>query len=394
MSTVSNHTESNRSESPPRSLFGRLVNATAIVLTTAIFVGLAGAGIAALQLRAANEPQPATVPPIRVATMLAKLEDGYSRVVKYTGRLEPARETPLAFERAGLVIAVEPEEGDEVAAGDVIARLDTSQLLASRRQLEARRDELKAQRDLADLTLGRQSKLQNRGWSPEQRLDEAKATVAQLAAAIDQVTAQIAAIEIDLEKSVLKAPYGGHIAARNIDDGAVVTPGTPVVTLLETGRRQARVGLPPNVSAELSDTATYILSAGREQLRAKLANRRRDLQTGTRTVTVLLDVEDGEDGVAMGQLVTLGIETNVELRGAWVPLTALKEGQRGMWTVLTIDRRGSQPVVRTEAVEVLHARGEDVYVRGTFQDGAEFLIDGTDRVVAGQSVALVQEQSR
>ena len=101
------------------------------------------------------------------------------------------------------------DEGDTVAAGEVVATLDTSQLEASRRQREAQIRELEARRDLAKLTLDRQSKLQKNGWSPEQRLDEARATLAELRAAIDRVKAQVASIDIDIGKSQLRAPFAG-----------------------------------------------------------------------------------------------------------------------------------------------------------------------------------------
>lgn len=374
-----------------RSLARRLLGGLRFLGGAAIFAGLAGLGIMALHLRASAEAPRAVVEPVHVETVRARFEDGYARVVIYTGRLEAARQTALAFERSGLVMAVAKDEGQLVRQGEVVARLDTAQLQAARRQLEARGRELDAQRNLASLTLGRQSRLKLQGWSPEQRFDEAEATVAQLTAAIEQVGAQIASLDIDLAKSELKAPFDGRIAARTIDEGAVVAAGTQVLTLLETGRRQARIGVPPDVAERLAAQQSLRIDVQGHKLTARLAARRPDLETGTRTVTVLLDIDAGAADAALGELASLSIDATVPERGAWLPLTALKEGRRGLWSVLVADRTASGATVRAEAVEVLHAEDARAFVRGTFRDGDAIISHGTDRVVAGQRIALAGE---
>lgn len=374
-----------------RNLLRRVVSGTGVVIAAATFAGLAGLGITALHLRAAAEAPRAVFAPVHVETVKARIEDGYTRVVTYTGRLEAARQTALAFERGGLVMAVAKDEGQAVRAGEVVARLDTSQLQATRRQLEARRRELEAQRNLASLTLGRQSRLKTQGWSPEQRLDEAEATVAQLTAAIEQVGAQIAGLDIDIAKSELKAPFDGRIGARSTDEGAVVAAGTQVLTLLETGRRQARIGVPPDVAEKLATQRPLRIDVQGHKLAARLAARRPDLETGTRTVTVLVDIDAGAADVALGDLASLSMDATVPERGAWLPLTALKEGRRGLWTVLVADRTNAGTTVRAEAVEVLHAEGARAYIRGTFRDGDAIIAHGTDRVVTGQRIALAGE---
>ncbi len=382
---------SDRASGGRPSVLTRLFHGVGLVAGVGACAGLAGLGVAALHARAGAEAPPASASPVSVVTSPATLVDGYRTTTRFTGRLEPARQTSLAFERGGLVVSVALDEGQSVRAGAVVSRLETSQLVASRRQSEARRRELEAQRNLAQLTLDRQSRLKGQGWSPEQRLDEAEATLAQLTAALDQVSAQIAAIDIDIAKSDLKAPFDGRIANRFIDEGAVVAPGTPILSLLETGRQQARLGLPPDVAAGLEIGATYTLRAGDRTMQARIAAKRPDLDTATRTMTVLFEIAEPAGATVLGDLVTLDIGVQVDERGTWLPAAALKEGRRGLWTVLVVDRKADDAVVRPEAVEVLHVDAERVFVRGTLRDGDRVLSQGTGRVVAGQRVALSAE---
>lgn len=373
------------------TVFGWLGQLALTATATVILLGLGAMGIAALHARAELDARPTIAAPVQVTTMTVRLVPGYERQSSYVGRLEAARSTAVAFERAGRVIRVTVDEGDDVRQGQVIAELDTAQLLARRDQARAQLRALQAQRDLAQLTFGRQSDLKKKGWSPDQRFDEAQAELARLAATVDQVTAQIAAIDIDIAKSKLKAPFSGRIAKRSIDEGAVIMPGSAIVEVLETSRLQARIGMPPRVAATLEKQRAYTLRSHDQDHKATLLSRRPDLASGTRTMTMLFQLSDSDTRVPIGDLVTIELAETVNERGAWVPLAALKEGRRGLWTILSVSEGEKGQVVRREAVELLYARDGQAFVRGTFKDGARVISQGTGRVIAGQRVALVGE---
>jgi RND family efflux transporter MFP subunit len=361
------------------------------MLVAGLFLATGAAGIAFLHTRAAAELPPQPTPPTAVATTTVEIVPGYQRTSNYVGRLEPARQTALAFERAGLVLDIVPDEGDRVRAGDVIAHMDTAQLASTRRQLTAQRHALEAQRRLAKGTFNRQSRLRKKGWSPDQRFDEAESNLATLTANIERVSAQIAGIDIDISKSILKAPFSGTVAKRSIDEGAVIMGGEPVLNLMEAERRQARIGLPPVLAATIKTGQDYVLRAGTHLRKAKLISRRPDLEIGTRTVTALFEISGTDRRIPFGELVTIELETTVAERGAWLPLAALMEGRRGLWSILVVSNDSRTQVVRPEAVELLYANAEQAFVRGTFKSGAKVIRSGTGRIVAGQRVALAKE---
>lgn len=374
----------------PHSAF-RFLPFLGTIAVSSAFIGAAAGGIALLHTRAAAELQPQPAAPTVVATTRIEIVPGYERTTSYVGRLEPARETALAFERAGLVTAIAPEEGDDVRAGDTIARMDTAGLASRRRQLVAQRRAFEAQRALAKATLQRQSKLKTSGWSPDQRLDEAESSFATLTANIEATSAQIAGIDIDIAKSVLKAPFSGTIAHRSVDEGAVVASGAPVVNLLESDQPRARIGLPPAVASSLGQDRSYMLRIGDRRIAARLIATRPDLEKGTRTVTVLFELSAVAARLPFGDLVTIELKSTVDERGAWVPLAALKEGRRGLWTILSTTTVGDAQVVAPEAVELLYATADRAFVRGTFEDGARIISRGTSRIVPGQRIALAKE---
>jgi hypothetical protein len=80
------------------------------------------------------------------------------------------------------------------------------------------------------------------------------------------------------------------------------------------------------------------------------------------------------------------------MAGGWLPIAALLEGQRGVWTVLRIEPAGDSYRTAREAVEVLEIRGDQAYVRGTLASGSRVVANGVHRITPGTQVS-VQEGS-
>jgi len=215
--------------------------------------------------------------------------------VATSGTVE-ATDALLGFEIGGRLAAVEVEAGDEATAGQVLARLDTAELAAQKRQLEAqidaararlaeleagfRREEIAQAREgvaaaaarmgLAEKEEGRFAELYEGGAVARDALDRARTeaevtrrelarareqlallsqgyrreTVAAQRAQVAQAEAALEALEVRLTKAVLVAPFGGRITVRHREPGEVLAPGTPVLTLLDLDDRWVRIYVP------------------------------------------------------------------------------------------------------------------------------------------------------
>jgi len=373
----------------PKRFWRKLGGGALVLVAAGVIVGAAGAGIAALHIRADAQAPIEANPPLTVRTMNLEKQDHYRVEQRFAGRIEAARETRVAFERRGLVERVLLDEGDAVQAGAPVAELDQSKLKAERKRLQANKRELEARLKLAKRTLDRQETLSRQGWQSEQRFDEARFSVDELQAAIDKVSAQIDSIEIDLEKSVLKAPFAGTVTARHVDEGAVVQAGAPVLDLAETARIHARVGVTADAAQQLETGQRYPLAVGERRVRGTLVSKRPDIQTGTRTVTALFTIND--PGAPLGEVIELVRDRTIEQPGAWLPLTALVEDRRGLWSVYRVRPNGEAHAVDRRSVEILHSREGRAFVRGMFDDGEEIIKDGTNRVVPGQRVIVSEK---
>ncbi|MEM8737553.1 MAG: efflux RND transporter periplasmic adaptor subunit [Planctomycetota bacterium] len=374
-----------------------------------------------------------------VPVVAVKTEPGYRITRAYSGRIEARRASVLGFERSAEVVAVAVREGDEVGRGEVLARLDTRQLDTRKRQWTAEYDAARAMLDelvagpraedidvaraevarrralleRVKIRTARVENLHGRSAANDDELNEAvfelQASEAELAAAdaqrrelengtrperlasqrarVAQLEALIAAVEVDLEDSVLKAPFAGTIRRRAVDEGSVVSAGQAVVELVEGGPREAWVGLPVEVASELAVGERSRLSLGDRELTGRVKAVLPTVDPRTRTVDAVFEFEASEmsDGAVPGRIVRLSLEDEVAESGFWLPTSALSRGTRGLWSAFVVSEAGR---IERLDLEVLHPEAGRVYVRGAAVAGDLVVAEGVHRLAVGQSVVV------
>jgi RND family efflux transporter MFP subunit len=349
-------------------------------------LGAVGLGVAGLYARSGDVV--GTLPPaVPVLALTVEEVPGHAELRSFAGRLEPARQTALGFERGGLLKEVLVEEGDRIEAGQLVARLDTAILANEEIRLTAARAQQLARLELARLTFDRQQNLSERARSA-QRKDEARLAVTAAEAALAETDAALSGLAIDLAKSELRAPFAGEIATRHLDEGTVIAAGASDLALLEVDRPTARFGLAPEAAAALAKGEHYQLEHDGRTFSARLAALRPDLDPRARTVTALFDLE-GDPDLPFGAVLKFSSEAWVPGAGFWVPVSSLVEGDRGLWSVLTLEDDAS---VGRELVSVVALRGDEAFVQGSLRTGDRIIPKGTHRVQPGQDVRVAQAE--
>ncbi|MGF1479478.1 MAG: efflux RND transporter periplasmic adaptor subunit [Cyanophyceae cyanobacterium] len=374
-----------------------------------------------------------------VQTLSAEPVDSYQVGRTYTGKVSAPRSSQLGFENAGTVIRLYVEEGDTVAAGAVIAKLDASsqetqrqQLLAQKAQALAVLEELRAgprpekiasaralvgdleeQLKLEQLKQTRREFLQAQGAISTEQLDEASFNVNVLKerllaaqseldellagtrseqieaqqAVVGQLEARLARIDIDIAKNTLNAPFAGKIAARQVDEGTVVSSGESIVRLVEAEQPEARIGIPASAAEQIEVGSQQKVIIAEKTYPAQVTAILPEVDPSTRTQTVVLSLPSVS--LAPGQLAQWTLVEEQPVEGYWLPTEALVRGAQGLWSCyVLVEEPGSDSVYRLEqqAVEILHQESNRVIVRGTLQPEDRIVASGTHRLVAGQLV--------
>lgn len=361
-----------------------LAGIIAAALTTVTITG-------ALHWRAANSHSDYERMAMPVETVEFRLQDSYQSESRYLGLIEAGKRSELSFELPGKLQRLNVDEGDRVNAGDIIASLDSSALQARRAATKALLQRARADLELAQLQSRRQAELLAKGSVSQSRYDETRLRVDALQAQVQASEAQLRSIDIDLEKSHLRAPFDGAIAQRFVDEGSIVNPGSPVLRLLSETAPKAVIGVSPAVSEKLLTDEHYSLSLRGEVIAAKLLSLRPDVDPVTRTAQAVFQLQDG-NRVYDGEPVRLLLQQERELRGAWLPLTALAESARGLWSVMVVDDAADSAVVMREVVEVINIEGNRAYVNGTVADGAQVVASGITRLAPGSAVSIARAE--
>ena len=360
-------------------------------LTVTVTLMVCGAAAAAViggfsMITAEGDAAPGVAAPrTSVGVMSVELTRGYTVTRRFTGQIEAAAQTDLGFELGGRIAQVLVEEGDVVAGGAVLARLDTSALIPERAALEAELAALAADAELARLTLARNDALTERGFRSVAAQDEARLTLARAEAGMAVMRARIAGVDVRLDKSVLTAPYPARIGARMADPGQTAAAGQTVVVLFDTEPARARVGLPPELAAGLVAGDSVIVEMGDAALEATVRQIRPDLDPNTRSRSVVVTLPEGAAPV-LNDTVALLRTQSIDDPGFWAPLSALREGARGSWSVMALENTPEGDRTLPAAVEVIHSDGARVFLRGDLPPGARIVAKAPDRVAPGQLV--------
>ena len=94
--------------------------------------------------------------------------------------------------------------------------------------------------------------------------------------------------------------------------------------------------------------------------------------------------------VASGAVARLTLPQRIDTRGVWLPVSALSESERGLWSVYAARKTNDGWSAEPGLVEIVHQAGENVYVRGAIRDGDQIILTGLQRITPGQPVTPVE----
>ena len=337
-----------------------------------------------------SEAPPANTPRT-VATVAFQTQGQFTRVASFLGLVRAGRKANLGFEIPGLITSLPVRQGMPVKQGDTIGALDQSTLLSRRVATQAELRQVATELELAQLKAKRQRDLRATGAVSKEAFDETRLRAQALLSRSDAVAARLDSINIEINKTTLLAPYDGIVAEQYLHPGSVVNAGTPVVRLLEIANQEAHIGVPAARVHLLKMGGSYNLHLREQAFPAKLLTIRPDVDPLTRAATAVFALPP-EVSALDGEPISLRLPEIVQERGGWLPIAALLEGKRGVWTVLTVKAQDDAYTTTREAVEVLDVQGDQAFVRGTVSSGALVVASGVHRISPGTMVAVQQER--
>ncbi|HOV59316.1 MAG TPA: efflux RND transporter periplasmic adaptor subunit [Rhodanobacteraceae bacterium] len=334
----------------------------------------------------ADEPVAVTVVPATRRDVPVRLEA--------LGTVQALNTVTLRPQVSGQIEAITFREGQEIKAGEVIARLDARPLKAALDQVRAKKVQDQAQLATAQGTLKRYEELGAKHFVSAQDLENQRHSVGQFQAALAADDAAIASAQLQLDYATIRAPIDGVAGIRQVDVGNVVQanssaivvlaqmhPITVIFSLPEQHLDAVR-GVADALKVEALDRGdSHVLATG------ALTVVDNQIDPGTGTFKLKAQFDNADNALWPGQFVNVRVEVRTLANALVVPAPALQRGPEGGYVfVVGADGAASMQAVQTG---VATDDGQVVISQG-LQEGQPVVTEGQFRLKQGSKVLALK----
>ena len=312
-------------------------------------------------------------------------EHAVQRTIHLPGTVESRYASMVASEVYGRVDDLPAREGTPVQRGQVLVRLNTAERELERRAAAARLREAEARLELAQRNLDRARDLFDEKVVPQQDLDNAISEFHAWEGRVEQNSADLDRIELDLARSTIRAPFSGIVVAERREVGEWVAVGDAVVEVLSLEELEVRVDVPERYFQNLSPDAEALVTfealdgfqvTGR--VRAIIPRARE----GARTFPLLVRISNRDGRIGVGMLADVSILAGNSYRAVVVPKDAVITNGDERFVYLI----GGDNTVAMTPVTAGAGVGSWIVVEGAVEPGQKVVTRGNERLFPGQQV--------
>jgi membrane fusion protein (multidrug efflux system) len=306
------------------------MNRTIKIAVAAAIVVLAAGGYAAVRGKRADQK------PAAAATVAEFLQDDLyiveprdlDRVLPLTGSLAPLTEATVKAKVAGELVAVTVREGESVKQGQVLARIDLTEVQAKVAAREADVAAAKAQLVWAEKNRNQQKALLEKSFISQSAFDNIQSNFEVAVAKLHAADAELVVARKSQGDAVLIAPFSGIVSARLAQPGERVALDARVVSIVDLSRLQLEASVPPAAigQVQVGQTMNFRVEGfGEREFAGRIERINPAATAGSRSISVYA-VIDNKEGLLRGGMFAQGALTLSRVDDALaVPGSAVRE---------------------------------------------------------------------
>lgn len=368
-----------------------------VVLLTMAVIGLLGGGVYWSRLTSGEtDKKPARAAgPVPVNVAQATTRD-MPLLLEVVGRGEAFETVTLKSRIDGQVAAVPFREGQHVAAGEVLVKLDAADFNARLRQSEAAlaRDQALLKKNLADVE--RYRSLRAQGFVSEEKVLEMRANADATLATVEADKAMIDLARLQLGYTTLRAPFSGIVGAKLVFPGAAVKVNDTALAVvnrvrplyvsfaaperylpriraaMQRGPVQANVSIPGESSPAFAGVIRFIDNA---------------VDPATGTIRMKAELDNAAEKLAPGQYLNVSLVLDVLRDSVVVPKEAVQQGPSGSFVYVLKADAGTE----VRKVELALTRGDLAVIAKGLSTGETVVTDGHLRLTPGGKVKVKEK---
>jgi membrane fusion protein (multidrug efflux system) len=339
-------------------------------------------------IRMGKEMQKLGPPPEVVSTAPAK-EQAWGASISAVGSISAARGVAISNDAAGVVARIHFESGDTVSQGQVLVELDSSVERASLASAIARRE-------LASVNAVRTRALvKSEVLAPAQRDNDD--------AMLKATSADVGALQAQIDRKVVRAPFSGRLGIRTVNLGQYLSPGTALTTLEDLDRvyvdftvpeqnlEAIKVGMPVRATTDGQPAVT---------IEGTIAAMDPSIDATTRAIKLRGALPNKQGKLRPGMFVQVAIVLPDRGAVVTVPVTALVHASYGDSVFLAEDKTSDagerllrpdgspRKVARQQFVRVVESRGDFVALHEGVKVGEDVVVAGAFKLRNGAEVVV------
>ena len=326
--------------------------------TTAIVAALAIAGLAAGGF-AVVRGKPAPRGPQQIAQPVIEFlqDDLYivepktmARTLPLTGTLSPLTEATLKAKVAGELTQLPVREGESVKQGQMLARIDQTEVLARVAGRQADMEAAKAQLVWAEKNRTTQQALLDRKFISQNSFDNVQSNYDVARAKLLAAEADLVVARKSLGDSVLVAPFAGIVAQRHAQASERIALDGKVVTIIDLSKLELEAAVPAAQIGKIriGQTVNFRVDGfGERPFEGRIERINPATVSGSRSINVYAVIGNGE-GLLRGGMFAQGSASLDTVEGALViPASAVREEVGRTYVYALVDGKVQKRIVKT-----------------------------------------------
>ena len=317
-----------------------------LLLVVAVGIALRLAGARKTEVAQPPVPQKAQSVVELAASDVVKAEvRELQRGLPINGSLKAVNSAFVKARIAGELMGLTVREGDTVQAGQVVARVEATEVVARLKQAQEQADAAQAQIDIARRQWVNNKALMDQGFISKASLDTSENTLTGAQATHKAALAAIDMAKKSVDDAVLRAPITGTVAQRLAQPGERVGIDAKVIEIVDLSRLELEATLTAadSVDVRVGQAATLQVEGSPKALAAKVVRINPSAQAGSRGVLAYLSVADTA-GLRQG-LFAQGTLATGEVKSLAVPLAAVRTDKPSPYVqVVEADKVVHRPV--------------------------------------------------
>lgn len=325
-------------------------------------------------------------------TMASVTQEVVSGQRAYPANVVPLQETEIRAEVSGYINKIYVTDGAFVSKGQKLYEIDRVRYAAAVDQARANVEIAKANLARVEKDLQRYQTLADKDAIAKQTLDYAYTDVNNQKAQVQAAEAALTTARLNLNRSVITAPFSGNVGISQVRTGALVSAGTTLLNTisstnpiavefqinekeilefsnLQTGKSSTEINL------TLPDASTYAT-----QGRISTIDRAVDPQTGTLKVRATFD--NPNNTLRAGMNLTLNVVSTSKEEALVIPYRAIFE-QLGTFSVYTVT---DSSTAELKPVTLGQNLGDRVVISTGLNPGDKIVVDGVTAIKPGAKV--------